>query len=118
MASQNQLLFCRLCGDSIFLIKDFSIKQCPKRPEDGSILVDEDTKQIQSTLRVGEIVVIKRNQLKFERQERLNCSRCGVTVAYSQGGRYLYIFANSYDEKSDLYPDCSMSAIDLAKAWT
>lgn len=94
----SEVLYCSICGDYLFHFQGSSIKSAPIRPLDSSFVIDEDLIQIKNTLIEGVTLVVKRENGGFVKQERLNCSSCGVTVAYHQGGKFLYIFANAVVE--------------------
>jgi hypothetical protein len=101
MASTT-IYYCSLCGDYCFLTKDFKLSDCPERPEDETTVVDEDEKVIKSTLRDGESLIIQRDK-RFEKQERQNCAKCGVTISYHQGGKFLYILKGTLTTVSNVY---------------
>lgn len=98
------IYFCVLCGDYLFLTLNFDLLDCPQRPEDSSFVVDEEIFELGSTLKNGEILIIKRAK-GYEKQERMCCSRCGIAVAYHQSGKYLYIFNDSITSKSTTFKD-------------
>lgn len=72
------------------------------REVDETIVVDEDEKEIKSTLQDGESIIIRRDK-RYEKQERQKCAKCGVTICYHQNGRYLYIFKDALTTISKVY---------------
>lgn len=90
----GKVYYCKICKDYLFLAKNFLIDMAPLRPVDGTIIVDETTKDLLTTCREGETVLIQRND-GYEKQTRMHCKTCNVTIGYHQKNQYLYIYQDS-----------------------
>ncbi|KAJ3305686.1 hypothetical protein HDV03_001094 [Kappamyces sp. JEL0829] len=93
-SDSDRIYYCSVCSDYLFLAKGCKLETAPIRPVDKSWIIDENKKDVFTTCREGESVVIKRDR-GFERQSRLHCSTCGTTVAYHQHSQFIYILPGS-----------------------
>ena len=93
----GKVYYCKLCKDSIFLAKNFLMNASPQRSLDGTIVIDETINDLLTTCREGETVLINRTD-GYEKQTRIHCKTCNVTIGYHLKNQYLYILQDALIE--------------------
>jgi len=78
--SQLLVYYCLYCGQTA-LILDKSLETLPRRKTDASAVIETKNHMYKVMLEKGENKLIKRSG-GFERQYRLNCTKCELPIAY------------------------------------
>jgi hypothetical protein len=78
--SQLLVYYCLYCGQTA-LILDAALDTLPRRKTDGSAVIETKRHMHKVMLEKGENKLIKRSG-GFERQYRLNCTKCELPIAY------------------------------------
>jgi hypothetical protein len=73
--------YCSLCGANV-IITNSPIESFPRRKTDESIIALCSKIYFKSFLKRDKLIVVKRDNNKYEKQFRFVCGECGVFVAY------------------------------------
>lgn len=77
---QLTVYYCLYCGQNALII-DAALESLPTRKTDRSAVIEDKAHMYRLLLEKGEHKLIKRSG-GFERQFRLNCSKCDLPIAY------------------------------------
>lgn len=72
--------YCRCCGQ-FSLILDTTVEQLPQRQSDNARVIDQSKRTFKVLMAEGETKFIRRAE-GLEKQQRFNCSGCGLVLAY------------------------------------
>lgn len=73
--------YCSLCGANV-LILDCILERLPKRRTDNSSIINGKMVFIKNYMRKDKLVVLKKDNNKYEKQWRYNCNDCGAFIGY------------------------------------
>jgi len=73
--------YCSLCGANV-IVTDTMLEIMPRRKTDESIISLTSKIFLKNYMKKDKLVVIKRDNNRYEKQYLYNCQNCGVFVAY------------------------------------
>lgn len=88
--------YCSLCGDEV-LTSSILIDEFPRRKTDESFICIEGKVTIETFMKKGRLLIIRRGSNKYEKQYTYVCKSCTIIVAYQSNE-----FEDEKNDNSDL----------------